>query len=309
MSKDKRNIFQRAIVYAKYRTSIFMWSFGAFLPDRLYLQIQYYLQIGKRLNLKKPRTFTEKIQWLKLYDRRPEYSDMVDKYKAKYYVENIIGKEYVIPTLGIWDRFDDIDFNTLPNQFVLKTTQAGGGMGVIVCRDKDKLDIFSAKKKLEYALGFNNYKVQREWPYKNIVPRIIAEQYMEDEDSKNNELRDYKFFCCDGSVKFFKVDFDRFIAHKANYYDRDLNLLPFWEKSFGKDFTKENLIPENVKEMISIAEKLAKGIPFVRIDLYDIAGKIYFGEITFYPSAGFGLLAPDEWNEKVGDMINLPINR
>lgn len=306
MSKNKKNIFQRAIAYAKYRTSIFMWRYGAFLPDKIYLQIQYYLQIGKRLNLKKPRKFTEKIQWLKLYDRKPEYSDMVDKYKVKYYVENIIGKEYIIPTLGVWDRFDDIDFNSLPNQFVLKTTQAGGGMGVVVCRDKDKLDILSAKKKLEYALGFSNYKVQREWPYKNIVPRILAEQYMEDVDSETNELRDYKFFCCDGIVKFFKVDFDRFIEHKANYYDRDLNLLPFWEKLFSKDFEKEGLIPSNVKEMISIAEKLAKGIPFVRIDLYDIAGKIYFGEITFYPSAGFGLLAPDEWNEKVGDMINLP---
>lgn len=273
-------------------------------PDKLYLQLLYFFETGKRLDLNKPKSFNEKLQWLKLYNRRPEYTMMVDKYAVKQYVADRIGEEYIIPSLGVWNRVEDIDWDVLPNQFVLKTTHGGGGGGVTVCRDKTTFKRLDACKKLQVSMDGNIYVSQREWPYKNVEKRIIAEQFMVDESGA--ELKDYKFFCFNGRVECFKVDFDRFISHKANYYDRNAKLLPFWEVVCPADHSKVFDKPKNFDKMLELAEVLAKDIPFVRIDFYNINGKIYFGEITFFPAAGMGKFEPEEWDEKLGNMIKLP---
>lgn len=279
-----------------------MMRLFAFIPDKQYLQIMYRIRMGKKLNLDNLQTFNEKLQWLKLYDRRPEYTIMVDKYEAKKYVADRIGAEYIIPTLGVWDKFDDIDFDKLPNQFVLKCTHDSGGL--VICRDKKSLDIQAARKKIEKSLKSNFYWVGREWPYKNVKPRIIAEQYMEDNSSK--DLKDYKFFGFGGQVKCFKVDFDRFVEHHANYYDPTGNILHFGEKICPPNFDANIVMPNNLKLMDELAEKLSQNMPFLRADFYDVNGKVYFGELTFYPASGFGKFTDEAWDEQLGKWIKLP---
>ena len=166
--------------------------FGQWLPDALYLKLLYYFKLGKRLNLKNPQSFTEKLQWLKLYNRRPEYTSLVDKYEVKRYIEKKIGKEYIIPTLGVWDKFDEINFANLPSRFVLKTTHGGGSSGVVICKEKKSFDMSTARIRINDSMAGDIYRGYREWPYKNVRKRIIAEQYMEDD---SGELRDYKFYC------------------------------------------------------------------------------------------------------------------
>lgn len=273
-----------------------------FVDDNTYLKLTYKLRTGKKLDLDNPKTFNEKLQWLKLYDRNKKYTKMVDKYEAKKYVASKIGEQYIIPTLGVWDKFENIDFEKLPNQFVLKCTHDSGGL--IIVEDKSTLNIQEAHKKINECLKRNYYYAGREWPYKNVKPRIIAEIYLNDFNS--GELMDYKFFCFNGKVKFLKVDFNRFIEHHANYYDTKLNILPFGERICPPDLNKKIDFPENINKMIELAEKLAKDIPFVRIDFYNVNEKIYFGEMTFYPAAGFGKIEPEEWDLKIGEMLELP---
>lgn len=273
-------------------------------PDKLFLEIKFRLMMGQKLDLNNPKTFNEKLQWLKLYNRRVEYTTLVDKYAVKKYVSDKIGEQYIIPTLGVWNSVEDIDWDVLPNQFVLKTTHGGGGGGVVICKDKTMFDKESAKMKLQKSLDSDIYLNYREWPYKDVPKRIIAEQYMIDESFI--ELKDYKFFSFDGKVKCFKVDFDRFINHKANYYDRDAKLLPFGEICCMPDFNRIFERPKNFEKMIEIVETLSRNIPFVRVDLYNVNGKIYFGEMTFYPAAGMGKFEPDEWDLKLGKFITLP---
>lgn len=271
-----------------------------FIPDKQYLKIRYRAIFGKKLNLNDPKTFNEKLQWLKLNDRNPEYTKMVDKYTAKGYVAGIIGDEYIIPTLGIWDNVEDIDFDKLPEQFVLKCTHDSGG--VVICKDKTKLDIEAAKKKLQKSLNNNYYYVGREWPYKNIKPRVIAEQYMEDGD--RNELADYKFFCFDGEPKALFVATDRSTDVKFDFYDLEFNHLPFvaGHEHADKAITK----PEGFDQMLELSKKISKGIPHVRVDFYDIGGKVYFGEMTFFHWSGMCPFEPEEWDYKFGEWINLP---
>jgi hypothetical protein len=254
------------------------------------------------LNLKNPQTFNEKLQWLKLYDRKKEYPLYVDKFEVKKYVADKLGEEYVVKNYGVWETVEDIDFDSLPKQFVLKCTHDSGS--VIVCRDKDNFDVEGAKKKLKKKLETNLYWCGREWPYKDLKPRIIAEQYME--DAELSELRDYKFFCCNGTVKCYKIDFDRFVDHRANYYTPDCKLLLFGEVVCPPDFERFIEPPKLLNHMISFAELLSAGIPFLRVDFYEVGGKIYFGEMTFFPAAGFGKFVPDEWDKKIGDWISLP---
>ena len=260
--------------------------------------------MGHKLDLKNRRTFNEKLQWLKLYNRKQEYTIMVDKYAVKQYVADNIGEEYIIPTLGVWNKPEEIDWNTLPNQFVLKTTHGGGSGGVIICYDKLTFDINDAIKRLNKSLKQDIYLSYREWPYKDVSKRIIAEKYMTEGD---NELKDYKFFCFNGSPYCLKIDFDRFIDHRANYYDTDMNLLPFGEACCMPDYKKELKRPENFERMIDIVKILSKDIPFARIDLYNSKGKIYFGEITFFPAGGMGKFVPFEWDYKLGHLLKLPI--
>lgn len=272
------------------------------LPDKWYIMLKFYKNFGHFPNLKDPVTFSEKIQWLKLQNRNPLYTKMVDKYEAKKYVANIIGEEYIIPTLGVWDKAEDIDFDILPDQFVLKATHDSGR--VIICRDKSTLDRSWAIEEMRQSLKRDFYSVTREWPYKNVPRRIIAEQLLVDETG-TEDIKDYKLFCFDGKVKFLKVDFNRFIQHRANYFDKDWNLLEFGEKTYPPDTKIIIQRPDGLAEMIGLAEKLSKSLQFVRTDFYYLNNRIYFGEITFYPNSGFCPFIPDGWDERLGKLIKL----
>ena len=271
------------------------------LPDKLFLKLKFYKVFHKKLNLRKPHTFNEKIQWLKLYDRKIVYSTMVDKYDSKRYVSNLIGEEYIIPTLEVYENFDDIDFEELPDQFVIKCTHDSGGS--VICKNKKEFNKEIARKKIIDSLNNNYYYNSREWPYKNVKPRIIIEPYLE--DKRDNELRDYKFFCFNGKVKIFKIDFNRYTNHQANYYDVKGELLPFGEVVCPPDYEKKLRIPNNLTKMIELAEKLSENTKFLRVDFYEVDNKIYFGELTFYPNSGFGKFTDEKWDEVLGEWITL----
>ncbi len=268
--------------------------------DELFIRLEYFSGIGKFPNLKMPKTYNEKLQWLKLNHKHDEYSIMVDKYEAKEYVKKIIGEDYIIPTLGVWNDFDEIDFDKLPNQFVLKTTHDSGG--VAICKDKANFDRETARKKLEKSLKRNFFYEHREYPYKNVKPRIIAEKFMVDESG--TELKDYKFFCFDGEVKMLFVATDRPFDTRFDFFDADFNHLPF--KQGHPLATKEIRKPRGFEEMKRVAAMLSKGMPHVRVDLYDINGKIYFGELTFFHFSGNVPFEPEEWDYKVGEWLKLP---
>lgn len=276
------------------------------VSDKLYLRVLFRIKVGYWPDLDNPRTFNEKIQWLKLYDRHPEYTRMVDKVAAKDYVEGIIGKEYIIPTIGIWNSVDEIEWNKLPEKFVIKAANDSGG--IVICRDKTKLDIDEAKRTL-YGLGKRDYpKYNKEYPYHGVPHRFITEQMLE--NGADDDLHDYKFFCFNGKAEFFKIDFGRFVDHHANYYDRDGVLQPFGEEGYPPVFDKNLNIPDNLEQMEYIADTLASSIgsPFVRIDLYNVNRHIYFGEITFFPASGMGRFIPQEWDRKLGSFMTLHTN-
>lgn len=277
-------------------------SYLSWIDDKTYLRIKYFLKMKRILHLKSPRTFNEKLQWLKLYDRNPEYTTMVDKYAVKRYVADKIGEQYIIPTLGVWKKFDDIDFDKLPNQFVLKCTHDSGGL--VICRDKSKLDIDAARKKISVSLNSNYYYSGREWPYKNVPPRIIAEQYME--DKQLGELRDYKFFCFNGKAIFLYLSEGSHTKNQRICY-LSLNWKPM---NIGRDdykpFEKLPPNPNNLEEMIRIAEELSQGVPHVRVDFYDVNGQILFGELTFYSGSGFTKFNPESADFEIGKLLDLP---
>lgn len=278
----------------------------SFLPDKLYLSLRYRCRMGHWINWKNPKIFTEKIQWLKINNRRPEYTRMVDKFAVKEYVAGIIGEEYIIPTLGVWNRPEEIDWESLPDQFVLKTTHGGGGGGVVICKDKKTFDKEKAIEKLTESLNSDIYKSFREWPYKDVPKRVIAEKFMAPEKNPASVgLLDYKFFCFNGKVRFFKVDFGRFVEHHANYYDTDGKLLPFGEMDYEPDANQRIELPNNLREMISLAERLSINEPFLRVDFYNVSGKIYFGELTFYPASGMGKWTNDDVDVCLGEYLTV----
>lgn len=271
------------------------------LSDKLFLKIQFRVQVGYWPNLDNPQTFNEKIQWLKLNDIHPEYTQMVDKVTAKDYVSSIVGDKYIIPTIGIWDSVDTIDWESLPNQFVVKSTGDSGG--VVVCKNKKELDIESAKAKLRKLGGRNYTSLNKEYPYKNVPHRYIAEEYMEDESGY--ELKDYKIFCFDGVPKFLFVATGRQQNDtRFDFFDTDFNHLPFTNGHPNADICPVK--PQNFEEMLDVASKLSKNIPHVRVDLYNINGKIYFGELTFFHWSGLVPFEPNKWDRVLGDYINLP---
>lgn len=277
------------------------YKFFNLLPDKLFIQLKFFKNFHRFPNLKNPKTFNEKIQWLKLYDHKPEYTKLVDKYEVKKIVANLIGEEYIIPTLGVWNSADEIDFDTLPNQFVLKATHDSGR--VIICKDKSKLDKEWAKREMAKSLKRDFYALTREWPYRNVPRRIIAEAFIED---PSGDLKDYKFFCFNGKPKYFKVDFERFIFHRANLYDLNWNMLPFEETAYPCDTNRKHSKPINFDKMIKLVNVLAQPYTLIRIDLYNTNGKIYFGEITFYPNSGMVKINPIEEDYRLGDMLELP---
>lgn len=271
------------------------------LPDKIYLQLMYFKHFKKFINFNNPKSFNEKIQWLKLNYRNVKFTDMADKYKVKQYISKMIGDEYVIPTLGVWDTPEKIEFNKLPEKFVLKCNNDSGG--IVICKDKKNLNIEETKKFLRTRLNNNGFWYGREWPYKNIKPCIIAEKYMENDGQ--NELVDYKFFCFNGEPKMVLVCSERFSSKNMceTYFDENWNLLNIVEDNHRID--KEQRIPQNFEKMKMISKKLSRGMPFVRIDFYEIMDKLYFGEITFFPASGLEKFKPKEWNYILGDMINI----
>ncbi len=272
------------------------------IPDRLFVRLEYYACIGHILSLKNPKSFNEKIQWLKLYDHKPEYTNLVDKHEVKKIVERKIGSEYIIPELGVWDKPEEINFDVLPNEFVLKVTHDSGG--IVICKDKQTLDKEQVISKLKRSMQRDYYKVHREWPYKNVPKRIIAEPFLK--DVAHDALMDYKFMCFNGKVKAVFVCTDRFSTNglRVTFYDKNWNQMPF-ERHYKCSDTPIAK-PKMYDTMVKLAEQLSKDIPFVRVDFYEIEDKVLFGEMTFYPGSGYEEFKPEEYDYLFGSWITLP---
>lgn len=271
--------------------------------DKTYLQLMFYFKMNRWLNLKEPSSFNEKLQWLKLYDHNPLYTTLVDKHTVKKWVADKIGYEHLIPTICVWNNVEDIDFDSLPRQFVLKATNGSGG-DVVICRDKAVFDSKRAIDRLRKSLKKNVYKTLREWPYKNIQPKIIAEEFISD---GNESLIDYKVLCFDGEPKLIEVHEGRFKAHTQDFYDADWNHLPIIQGTPLSNRIVEK--PSCLNEMLNLSRRLANDIPHVRVDWYFASNKLLFGEMTFYDASGFDAFEPREYEELMGSWITLPQKR
>lgn len=270
--------------------------------DKVYLKKRYKEELGEKLNLRNPSTFNEKLQWLKLYDHNPLYTQLVDKYQIRNYVAEKLGEKYLIPLLGVWEDPKDIDFESLPNQFVLKCNH-NSGKGMCICRDKSTLDYTAVRNELSKGLKEDFYLTSREWPYKNVPRKIICEQYMT-EGAGTEGLTDYKFFCFNGEAKIMYISNDFCKEPRTDFFDMDFNHLPIRIVDPPADIVPEK--PKPFEEMKRMAEILSKDIPHVRVDFYLVQGKVYVGEMTFYHSAGFARIKPKEWNLRMGSWIKLP---
>jgi len=271
------------------------------MPDKLYLQIVFYINLKQKLNLDNPKTFNEKLQWLKLYNRKPEYTKMVDKLEVKNFVKKVIGAQYIIDTYGVWDKFEDIDFDSLPKKFVLKCTHDSGGL--IICKDKEKLDYVECERRIKASLSNNYFVYGREWPYKNVKPKVFAEEYIE--DKKYDVLPVYKFMCFDGEPKIIQtIQNDKQSNESIDYFDLEWKLLDIRQgfPNSQKPYEK----PKKLREMIEIARIFSKNHPFLRVDLYVVNDEIKFSEFTFYSDGGFMRFDPPLWDGKLGEWISLP---
>lgn len=291
------NMLQRII-------SKFLRIFPSLFSDKLYVQLKFYSNMGYMLDLNNPKTFCEKLQWLKLNRKNSNFSKMVDKVEAKVYVSSIIGTQYIIPTLGVWEHFDDIDFNKLPDEYILKCTH-DSSKGVIV-KNKNRIDLRSLKKRMEFYQKQSYYKTNREYPYKDVPHRIIAEKFLV--NGTDSELKDYKFFCFNGKAEYCQLIANRTSNETIDFYDRNWIHQDFI--GLNPNVHHASILerkPDNYDEMLEVADELAKAIdhPFVRIDLYNVNGKVYFGEITFFPNSGTGRFRPSGWDLKLGKMITL----
>ena len=289
---------KKCIEYITYRR--LYSSYGQKIDDEEYIKRLFKLKMGYELDLDNTKTFNEKLQWLKLYNRNPEYTRIVDKYEFKNYITEKLGAEYVIPAIGRWDKFEDIDFDALPDKFVLKCNHDSGGL--VICKDKSKLDINAARKKINECLKRNYYYTSREWPYKDVKPCIIAEEYLDLPEG----LTEYKIFSFDGRAEI--IDVCKGVAHTNNrtntFFDREFNRLPI--QSLLPNQKEEEHKPTEYEQMLAIADKLSEGIPQVRVDFYIFKGQIYIGEMTFFHNTGMCKINPYEWDVKLGDMITLP---
>ncbi len=272
------------------------------LSDGEFLEKKFKAVMGYRLDLSNPVTFNEKLQWLKLYNRKPEYTMMVDKYRVRQYIADTIGEEYLIPLLGVWEDPEEIDFDALPDQFVLKCNH-NSGLGMCICKDKSKLDIKKVKRELRRGLQQDYYLTGREWPYKDVPRRIIAEKYMVDESGY--ELKDYKIFNFDGKPRVIEVDFDRFENHMRNLYTTDWELIQ-GEIEYRSNPQREFAKPECLEEMLQLASKLTAQMPHVRSDFYCINNRVYFGELTFFHGSGYEEFRPEVLGEQFGTWLKLP---
>jgi len=272
------------------------------IPDKIYIDMMFFYHMHRLVNWKNPQTFNEKLQWLKINDRKSVYPRMVDKILAKEYVASIVGESAIIPTIASWNYTDQIKPDDLPGKFVLKCSH--DGQSAVICKDKDSFDWDSAKSKLDSHMRFNAYWYGREWPYKNLKPVIFAEEYIE---SEQGELQDYKIHCFNGKARIILVCSNRFsnTGLCEDFYDCDWNLLDLKRPNHpnAKEYIER---PAELNQMIRLAEELSKGIPFLRVDLYDVHGHVYFGECTFYPAAGFEPFADEQWDRVLGEWIELP---
>ncbi len=284
---------------------LFVERCARIIPDETYLKAVYRIRLGKKLCIDPPSTLNEKGQSIKLNERNPKYTNMVDKYEVKKIVGDLIGEEHVIPTLGVWEKYEDIDFSALPNQFVLKCTHDSGS--VVVCKDKNEFDFHKCRRKLNSAIRRNFYWAGREWPYKNIPPRIIAEPFIPSLGNENS--REYKITCFNGKLGFSTIcsgiAHSKLSVRKNDHYDKEFNSLPFWSfYEHSSNPIKEK--PAELDEIIEFAEKIAQGTSYLRVDFYFADGIIYFGEATFFTWGGFNKFVPEEWDKILGDMLKLP---
>ena len=300
------NKFLKFIANASYRFEVLdRRGFYNSMDDEKYLKKKFKAITGKELDLENPKSFNEKLQWLKLYNRKEEYTIMADKIAARDYVAKKLGEEYLIPCLGVWNSPDEIDFDKLPDKFVLKCNH-NSGVGMCICKDKSKLDIEKVKNELKKGMEQDYYITNREWPYKNIPRKIIAEQFMENKEEGIEGLRDYKFYCFNGTVDYLYISegLDDHNTAKISFVTTDWNLANFKRTDYA-NFTELPNKPKNFDKMLGIAKELSKGFPFLRVDLYEINGKIYFSEFTFFPCGGMMPFEPEEWNYKFGELIKL----
>ena len=285
----------------------FFFGIGRLLSDKTWVKLMYYTHIHQKLDLKIVQSFNEKLQWLKLYDHNPAYIKMVDKYAMKEHVASVVGKEHVIPTLGVWDSFDQIDFNSLPDQFVLKCTHDSGG--VAICRSKSDFNMRAARRTLSRSLKLNYFWNGREWPYKHVKPRIIAEKYLAQDKLADgvtsSSLTDYKIHCFNGIPKVILVCQNRFVDFREDFYTADWGHLSV-TRPRHKNADQPMPKPEHLDQMLTIAAKLSEGIPFLRVDLYSIGEWIYVGELTFFPNGGIEPFIPAEFDLELGSQLTLP---
>lgn len=299
---SKWSTLKRILADRDYRTvRLAKAGFYNRMDDRKYLEKVYKARMGRPLNLEDPQLFSEKLQWLKLYDRNPLYTQLVDKYRVREYVAEKIGEEHLIPLLGVWDDPDDIDFDALPDQFVLKCNH-NSGTGMCICRDKSKLDYKAVRKELKKGLQENFYLRHREWPYKDVPRKIICEQYMTD-NSETDGLTDYKFFCFQGVAKIMYISKDISATPRTDFFDMDFNHLPVRVKDPPADVPPQR--PGCFDEMKQLSEIISKDIPCLRVDFYYAQGRVYVGELTFYHSGGFAKVSPSDWDQKLGAWIHL----
>lgn len=275
-----------------------------FIPDKIMIHLQYWIKTGRKLNLKSPVRYNEKIQWYKLYYRNPLMTQCTDKFKVREYIISKGFEEILVPLYGAYDSVLEIDFNDLPDRFVFKANNGGGSHNVILCNDKSKLDICEIKKKLASWVSNNNIKAGREWSYYNIEPKIICEKYLEDKSEYG--LIDYKFYCFNGEPAYVKVATETITEQgpKNGIFDLEFNQLPYCRIGVEK-ITNPIKKPKNFDLMCEIAGKLSADFPHVRVDLYNVKGKIYFGELTFYDTSGYQIFEPDEFDFILGDLFTV----
>lgn len=294
---------KKALKDPYYACELILNQLAPLFSDERFVKWKYYLNFHKKLDLENPKTFNEKLQWLKLYNKHEEYTQMVDKYEAKKYVASIIGEEYIIPTIGVYNAFEEIDINSLPKQFVIKCTHNSGGL--YICKDKDIFDFSKVSNQIKKWLAKNPFWGNREYPYKNVKPRIIIEKYMEQEDGES--LRDYKVLCFHGKAKL--IEFHRFRNTKKqtqDFYDRDWNKLNI---SQSADFNGVSDVvfpkPNKLSLMLELSEKLTKDMIHCRVDWYSIADKLYFGELTFFDGSGLDGFDNEEDDYLLGSWIHI----
>ena len=294
--------YKKLIKSARVRN--FILNILSFIPDSLMLKIQYRIKLRRKLNLKNPKRYTEKLQWYKINYRNPIMHKCVDKYKVREYVKDKGLEEILVPLIKKYDSVNDINWNELPDRFVLKTTHGSGGLNVVICNDKSKLSKIDISEKIKAgSKPFKKRSAGREWAYYGLNPGVIIEKLLINDKNPKAGVNDYKIFCYNGEPKYIIVDIDRYIGHKRNFYDTDWNNL-----NIGSDCAESNREiekPENFDKMLKVAAILSEDFPYVRVDLYSVENKIYFGELTFYPWSGYVQFTPDEWDYRFGKDFEL----